>query len=139
LRFGHIHRDSLAGSSCHTTVKKGDVAASLAEIHFKEEAMRRQFLLASIGAITLTGSAFAADLTPPPPLPIFTWTGVYLGGQIGYAWGSGNLNYTGFDPFSGLAFTTALGGSPNGVIGGVHVGYYMTCRSTSLWSASKAR
>ncbi len=86
--------------------------------------MRRQFLLASIGAIALTGSAFAADLTPPPPPPpIFTWTGVYLGGQIGYAWGSGNLNYTGFDPFSGLAFDTALGGSPNGVIGGAHVGY----------------
>ena len=86
--------------------------------------MRRHFLVASIGAIALTGSAFAADLTPPPPPPpIFTWTGVYLGGQIGYAWGSGNLNYTGFDPFSGLAFTTGLGGSPSGVIGGAHVGY----------------
>src|SRR5271169_3644865 len=86
--------------------------------------MRRHLLVASIGAIALTGSAFAADLAPPPPpLPIFTWTGVYVGGQIGYAWGSGNLSYTGFDPFSGLAFTTGLGGSPNGVIGGAHVGY----------------
>ena len=87
--------------------------------------MRRHFILASLGAITLTGSAFAADLTPPPPppVPLFTWTGAYVGGQVGYAWDSGNLNYTGFDPFSGLAFNTALGGSPNGVIGGAHVGY----------------
>ena len=87
--------------------------------------MRRQFLLASVGTIALTGSAFAADLpiSPPPPVPIFTWTGAYIGGQIGYAWDSGNLNYSGFDPRTGLAFTTGLGGSPNGVIGGAHVGY----------------
>jgi outer membrane immunogenic protein len=87
--------------------------------------MRRHFILASLGAITLTGSAFAADLAPPPPppVPLFTWTGVYAGGQVGYAWDSGNLNYTGFDPVSGLGFTTGLGGSPNGVLGGAHVGY----------------
>jgi outer membrane immunogenic protein len=86
--------------------------------------VRRHFLLASVGAIALTGSAFAADLAlPPPPAPIFTWTGSYIGGQIGYAWGSGNLNYTGFDPRTGLAFTTGLGGSSSGVIGGAHVGY----------------
>jgi outer membrane immunogenic protein len=56
--------------------------------------MIRKFLLASVGAIALTGSAFAADLGPPPPPPpvylppppIFTWTGIYIGGQVGYAW-----------------------------------------------------
>jgi outer membrane immunogenic protein len=53
--------------------------------------MSRKLLLASAGAIALTGSApMAADLAPPPvyppPPPIFTWTGPYLGGQIGYAW-----------------------------------------------------
>ncbi len=48
--------------------------------------MRHQFLLASVSVIALTGSAFAADLAPPPPppVPIFTWTGAYIGGQIGY-------------------------------------------------------
>jgi len=40
------------------------------------------------------GSAFAADLAPPPPpVPVFTWTGVYLGGQIGYAWGKDNVSW----------------------------------------------
>ena len=49
--------------------------------------MYRKFLLASVGALALTGSAaLAADLpsrAPPPvylpPAPIFTWTGIYVG------------------------------------------------------------
>jgi len=86
--------------------------------------MRRQFLLASLGAITLTGSAFAADLTPPPPpVPIFTWTGVYLGGQVGYAWGTGDNNLMVLDPATGVAIVSSVAGAPNGVIGGANVGY----------------
>jgi outer membrane immunogenic protein len=94
--------------------------------------MLRRSLLASVGALALTGSAtFAADLpsrAPPPvflpPPPIFTWTGVYLGGQIGYAWANDPADVFFFtppppppppppDPF----------GHPQGVIGGAHVGY----------------
>src|ERR1700724_3277925 len=93
--------------------------------------MYRKFLLASVGAIALTGSAaFAADLpsrAPPPvylpPPPIFTWTGIYIGGQVGYAWGTGANNFTGFDPVTGTFIDTSVGGTPNGVIGGGHVGY----------------
>ncbi|MGI8570278.1 MAG: outer membrane protein [Methylocella sp.] len=86
--------------------------------------LSRKFLLASAGAIALTGPALAADLRPlPPPPPVFTWTGIYLGGQIGYAWESGDLDFTGFDSFTGNAFNTSVFSSPNGVIGGAHVGY----------------
>ena len=94
--------------------------------------MYRKLLMASVGAMALTGSAaFAADLAPPPvyvpPAPIFTWTGIYIGGQIGYAWASGNNNFTGFDPFFGPAggtfLSTSAGGTPSGVIGGANVGY----------------
>ena len=93
--------------------------------------MSRNLLLASVGAFALaTSAALAADLpsrAPPPvyvpPAPIFTWTGIYVGGQIGYAWGSGNLNYTGFDPILGAGVATSVGSSPSGVIGGAHVGY----------------
>jgi outer membrane immunogenic protein len=87
--------------------------------------MYRKLLLASVGALALTGSvAFAADYPThaPPPVylpPIFTWTGIYVGGQIGYGWGS----YTFADPFDNAFGTTGLGGSPSGVIGGAHVGY----------------
>jgi outer membrane immunogenic protein len=86
--------------------------------------MLRRLLLASAGAVAVTGSALAADLpsySPPPayvpPTPIFTWTGVYIGGQVGYAWG--RQSSTIFDPYS----TTNFSYTPNGVIGGAHVGY----------------
>jgi outer membrane immunogenic protein len=76
-------------------------------------------------AATLAGTAFAAEpaLAPPPPVPVFTWTGLYLGGQIGYAWGIDNLFYNAFDPLTGLAFCPSTFSSPSGVIGGAHVGF----------------
>ncbi len=91
----------------------------------KDKAVYRNLLLASVGALALTGSAaLAADLSsPPPPVPAFTWTGIYIGGQIGYIWGSGKLNYTIIDPFDNVFGTTGAGGSPGGVIGGGHAGY----------------
>ncbi len=91
--------------------------------------MFRKFLLASVYALFLTGSAaFAADLGyPPPPAylppPLFTWSGVFVGGQLGYAWGIGNFNDLGFDPVTGASISGTIGGTPNGVIGGAHIGY----------------
>jgi outer membrane immunogenic protein len=92
--------------------------------------MYRKMLLASVGAIALTGSAaFAADLpyrAPPPvylpPPPIFTWTGVYIGGQIGYAWANDNVDLFGIDAFGDTESST-FSSRPQGVIGGAHVGY----------------
>jgi outer membrane immunogenic protein len=87
--------------------------------------MHKKLLLASVGAIALTGSAaLAAEPLPlPPPPPIFTWTGVYVGGQVGYAWGAGNFNVTGFDPTARTFISGTLANNPNGVIGGGHLGY----------------
>ncbi len=89
--------------------------------------MRRQILLASVGALAIAGSAFAADLPyrgPPPvyvpPPPIFTWTGIYIGGQIGYAWARDDANFTTLNP-PGAFFNAST--RPQGVIGGAHVGY----------------
>jgi outer membrane immunogenic protein len=87
--------------------------------------MYRRFLLASVGAIALSGSqAFAAEPLPPlPPPPVFTWTGPYVGGQIGGAWGTGNLNAIVFDPITRALFSASIGDTTSGVIGGAHVGY----------------
>ncbi len=93
--------------------------------------MYRKILLASVGAIALTGSAaFAADLpsrAPPPvylpPPPIFTWTGIYIGVQIGGAWGSGGSHFNAFDPDTDTFVDRSFGGTPSGVIGGGHVGF----------------
>jgi outer membrane immunogenic protein len=87
--------------------------------------MLRKTLLASAGTIALATQAFAADLpsrAPPPvyvpPAPIFTWTGFYLGGQVGYGWGTERANVT--FPAAGTLFNSF---SAQGVIGGGHIGY----------------
>jgi outer membrane immunogenic protein len=92
--------------------------------------MFRKSLLSTAALVALGGSAFAADLPSrsappvylPPPPPVFSWTGVYIGGQIGYQWGSANSSVfpTGTGPGSGIAFASS---NPNGVTGGAHVGY----------------
>ena len=106
--------------------------------------MYRKILLASVGAIALTGSAaFAADLpsrAPPPvylpPVPIFTWTGIYVGAQIGGAWGSGSSHFNAFDPDTDTFVDRSFGGSPSGVIGGGHVGFDYQIPTWNWFSSS---
>ncbi len=77
-------------------------------------------VLASVSAAFAT-SADAADIMPvaaPPPaagveLPLFTWTGGYVGLQGGYAWGDAS-----FDPGTG-----SLDASPDGGMFGGYAGY----------------
>ncbi|HUB65251.1 MAG TPA: porin family protein, partial [Methylocella sp.] len=78
---------------------------------------------AMAAATTFAGTAFAAEPAPTPPPPAFTWTGIYLGGQIGYAWASDNIYYVAYDPVSGLGFNPSVYVSPSGVIGGAHIGF----------------
>jgi outer membrane immunogenic protein len=81
-----------------------------------------RFLLPLAG-LAAAAPALAADLPyrqGPPPVeapivPLFTWTGIYLGGQIGYGWGTDTL--TVFPAGFGTNFT------PNGIVGGAHAGY----------------
>ncbi len=80
--------------------------------------MIRKFLVPA-AALVAAAPVLAADLASPPvyppAVPLFTWTGLYLGGQIGYAWVTDTLTVS---PFGfGTNFT------PNGVVGGAHVGY----------------
>ena len=81
-------------------------------------------LLTTTALICLAGgTALAADLPSekgppvyaPPPPPAFSWSGVYIGGQVGYGWGNSSAPFTDTAPFPGL--------SQCGVIGGVHIGY----------------
>jgi outer membrane immunogenic protein len=84
--------------------------------------MLSKFLLSSSLLLAMAASAAAADLPSekgppvyaPPPPPAFSWSGVYLGGQVGYGWGTSNVTTNGV-------------GVPNlsqsGVVGGAHIGY----------------
>jgi outer membrane immunogenic protein len=79
--------------------------------------------LAAIGlSIGISGAALAADIAPqpvykapPPPPPPFSWTGFYLGVNIGGAWSTGTIT----DTVTGAS----LSGNNDGFIGGGQVGF----------------
>jgi outer membrane immunogenic protein len=77
---------------------------------------------ATILAMGSAQSALAADMAVPyykaPPPPISTWTGFYVGGNIGYSWGreTNSWDFLGF-PVGGETQTL------NGVIGGGQWGF----------------
>lgn len=84
--------------------------------------MLRKILMSTVIFFGAVGAAWAADLpnrkeapayVPPPPPPVFTWTGLYVGGQVGYQWGRSTAN-------NGVNFESV---SPKGVVGGGHIGY----------------
>ncbi|MGB6372445.1 MAG: outer membrane beta-barrel protein [Methylocella sp.] len=104
--------------------------------------MLRRTLLASAGAMALTGAAVAADLgaRPPPPVflpppPIFSWTGLYLGVNAGGTWSNSNtVDTTAVPVFAAPTFetelalssalaTTSVPVSNSGFIGGGQIGY----------------
>ena len=72
--------------------------------------MIRRIFLASAGALALAGTAFAADLAPPPPVflpPPPLWTGFYAGVNAGYEWSASNS----VDVVSAVAFNNAASAS----------------------------
>ena len=59
----------------------------------------RKLLLGSIALLALGagGSAPAADVRlpvykAPPPVAVYSWTGFYVGGNIGYSWGKADTD-----------------------------------------------
>lgn len=91
-------------------------------------------LLTAIAATALIGTpAFAADMAvkmpvkapPPAPAPVYSWTGFYIGGNVGYGWGEIK---TDVDPGpSATAFVNllpqTLDPKPKGFLGGGQFGY----------------
>ena len=99
----------------------------------------KRLLLASIALAVLARSAAAVGLEPLAPfygppavvVPVFTWTGCYIGLNAGGAWPKYDVTYsqggaylTTFDP-ADVAFAEMLGSStltPRGFIGGGQAG-----------------
>jgi outer membrane immunogenic protein len=87
----------------------------------------KKLLLAGVVATALSsGSAQAADLARPvpvyrPPAPVvafFTWTGCFVGGNVGGVW----VNKEWFDDVPGFAGTSMGTHTANGGLGGVQGG-----------------
>jgi outer membrane immunogenic protein len=90
--------------------------------------MIRKILVSAAALAAMTGGAWAADLPnvkgPPvfaPPPPVFSWTGLYIGGQVGYQWANDHteelFTATGVPDGFDQPFNTS------GVSGGGHIGY----------------
>lgn len=75
-------------------------------------------------ALILSTPADAADLGFPtkavPLLPIFSWTGLYVGADVGYAWGRDSTTeyFTATNTLTGLKWDY----TPRGAIGGFYAG-----------------
>ena len=93
----------------------------------------RKLLLAgtAVAVVMAAGSAGAADLSrpvlkAPPPIPVFSWTGWYVGVHVGGAWGTKEwadpIFSTVFTTFT-FADTTINNYGVNGFLGGVQIGY----------------
>jgi outer membrane immunogenic protein len=81
-------------------------------------------------ATQFAGQAGAADMAAkaaPPPMPaapVMTWTGYYIGGNIGYAWGNDPKTTTGVALIDGSALNPGSATlHPNGGFSGLQSGY----------------
>ena len=91
----------------------------------------KKLLIAGAALAALIGTpALAADMplkAPLPPAPAWSWTGFYLGGNIGYSVGRDPTNQFLNGIVGGVGVNTILGTtddvSPIGFLGGGQIGY----------------
>jgi outer membrane immunogenic protein len=87
--------------------------------------------VACAAATAVVGAANAADIRrPPPPVakapafvaPLFTWTGFYIGANVGYGWGdgSGTVTHVNVAPVGARG---PISGDGDGILGGIQIGY----------------
>jgi outer membrane immunogenic protein len=98
-----------------------------------EIAMKRLLIGVSAAASLLATGALAADLPVKQPVytkapvyvdPVYDWTGFYVGGNVGYSWGSSRSTQTLTDPGTGLVLNSVANKfNMDGVIGGAQIGY----------------
>jgi len=81
--------------------------------------------------------AIAAPRSPAPPL--YSWTGWYVGGNVGYGWGNSGSDLTGNQQFltppdiavSTLPFANSQSARLKGALGGAQLGYNF--KLNSVW------
>jgi outer membrane immunogenic protein len=92
---------------------------------FTGVAVVKKILLAGAALALFASPGFAADLpvkAPPPPPPVSDWTGLYVGGNVGWGWA--HVNSTELAPGT-TAFPTGsvFSRNENGFLGGVQAGF----------------
>lgn len=94
--------------------------------------MNTRVLLAGCAVAMLAGPAMAADMAYPVKAPVvavvpaFTWTGLYVGANVGYGWSDGSApwqDYLGYYYSGWDGYGYSGGSAPEGWFGGVQIGY----------------
>src|ERR1700730_2660904 len=82
--------------------------------------IRLGMLAATSLVVFATGGARAADLSiyKAPPLPVYSWSGLYWGANVGYSWGEAKYEAV----LTGVG-ATSHSEKMDGVIGGLQSGY----------------
>jgi outer membrane immunogenic protein len=98
-------------------------------LHDEARSNRRSGFGVALALATISTSVLAADLGAGAPAAytkapayelVRNWTGLYIGGNVGYGWGNTNID---FDNGLGSEATFTEGVRPKGVIGGGQIGY----------------
>ena len=101
-------------------------------------------IISAVFLAAASSTAFAADLPSrrAPPVyipaatpPVFSWSGVYIGGQVGYQFGSDRSVAFATGTPIGLASSSV---NQNGVIGGAHIGYNYATRGLPFFGNGSA-
>jgi outer membrane immunogenic protein len=75
------------------------------------------FASVALCVFAIADFAVAADLpiytkAPPPVLPVWTWTGFYVGGNVGYSWGRAATDFSESSTSTSVVTATTTGGLP---------------------------
>ncbi|MFZ3361396.1 MAG: outer membrane protein [Xanthobacteraceae bacterium] len=96
--------------------------------------MKRSFVIATVLATALASSAFASERThkprkhdDPPPAPVQSWAGCYVGANVGGGFGldtgdRSNINVANPAVMAGIGMPTSYNVSDSGAIGGGQIG-----------------
>lgn len=84
---------------------------------------RKRFLTAGLLLAALAGKASAADLPAKASPAAYDWTGFYLGGHMGYAWGNSNWTTTGASGAFSLAEPIDVFSEAGSFYEGLQAGY----------------
>jgi opacity protein-like surface antigen len=127
--IANTHEGVIRAPACEVPVAAGEALAQrlveLGDIGQGAPVVKKLFLATTAFVVLTAASAGAADMTArpvygaPPPAPVYTWTGMYLGANVGYTWGQSKND----GALPGFGFTTNETQNMNGVIGGGQTGY----------------
>jgi outer membrane immunogenic protein len=115
--------------------------------HFGVGAVKSSLLASTAlcAVFASAASAAGAPIPPPPPGPApFSWTGFYIGGNVGGLWSHDTVDASGGYDFGSSSITSDTR-DPSGVVGGVQAGYNYQFQSFVVgaegdldWSGAKS-